>query len=88
MTAPPGLKAGGNDKKLEDLKRAKRAVLLVRPEAQPETQSPSLAASLDGLDCSRLYCHPANASCKMQPVLLLLIRATLVSRARGTSTGT
>ena len=43
---------------------------------------------LTAWDCSRLYCHPASASCKMQLVLLLLIRATLVSRASGPSTGT
>ena len=68
MTAPPGLRAGGNDEKFEDLKRAKRVVLLARPEAQPETRSPSPATAWD---CSRLYCHPASASCKMQLVRLL-----------------
>ena len=72
MTAPLGLKAGGNDKKLEDLKRAKRAVLLARPEAQPETQSPSLAASLDGLGLlpallPPFQCQLQNAACPAPP---------------------
>ena len=72
MTAPLGLKAGGNDKKLEDLKRAKRAVLLARPEAQPETQSPSLAASLDGLGLlpallPPCQCQLQSAACPAPP---------------------
>ena len=68
MTAPPGLKAGGNDKKLEDLKRASFA----RPEAQPETQSPSLAASFDGLGLlpallPPCQCQLQNAACPAPP---------------------
>ena len=91
MTVPPGLKAGGNDKKLEDLKRAKHAVLLCclrDPKRSLKHCRHHLQRVLTAWDCSRLGCHPASASCKMQLVLLLLIRATLVSRARGPSTGT
>ena len=81
MTAPPGLRAGGNDKKLEDRKRAKRAVLPARPEAQPETQSPSLAASLDGLGLLLALLPPCQ--CQLQKCSL-----SGSSRARGPSTGT
>ena len=81
MTAPPGLRAGGNDKKLEDLKNAKRAVLPARPEAQPETQSPSLAASLDGLGLLLALLPPCQ--CQLQKCSL-----SGSSRARGPSTGT
>ena len=62
MTALPGLTVAGKDEQLEGLKRATRTVLPARREAQPETQSPARAASLDGQCQLQAAASPAPPS--------------------------
>ena len=84
MIAPPGLtrirslRTGSVRSVLFCLHDLKRSLKHSRHHLQRD---------LTAWDCSRLYCHPASASCKMELVLLLLIRASLVPRARRQSTG-